>query len=486
MNALATLRTKMARAIVLLLWVNLPVAVLFGFAFDLANVWTAASAIAAFAAVATFVVVRDPVAPATRYVVAAAFALVVSTIVFLFQSHPWQIDWHMYYFAALAVLASFCCAPTIIVAAGLVAVHHLLLNFILPAAVFPEGASVVRVLLHAGIVLIETGVLVWLTRHLADALLASERALEEAHASQAEVDKVARQRLLDAADAESKRRADLLKVAAQFEQSLGRVVKNLNAVVEAAETEANALNRSAGQSRLTASSAAATAGSVTSGVQTVAAAAEELTASIAAITQQVSAAAEKTESASRRAQTVTQAVEQLSDSAQQIGSVVQLINEIASQTNLLALNATIEAARAGEMGKGFAVVAGEVKGLASQTARATEEIGQRILEIQTKTQDAVRAISEIASSIASIDGVTSSLADAVEQQGAATRAIASTAQAVAASVTETARSVDELSNATEETGCAAARVTTLSGDLKRALGDLEDGSRAFLNSLRVA
>jgi murein DD-endopeptidase MepM/ murein hydrolase activator NlpD len=177
-------------------------------------------------------------------------------------------------------------------------------------------------------------------------------------------------------------------------------------------------------------------------VQTVAAAAEELNASIAEIGRQVQSASTMAGGAVQQAEKTNQQVQGLAEAAQKIGDVVKLISDIAAQTNLLALNATIEAARAGDAGKGFAVVASEVKNLATQTAKATEEISQQIASIQAATGEAVGAIQGIGKTIVEINQVASSIAAAVEEQNASTREIARNVQETSAGTQEVSSNID--------------------------------------------
>ncbi|WP_237153151.1 methyl-accepting chemotaxis protein [Oryzibacter oryziterrae] len=221
-------------------------------------------------------------------------------------------------------------------------------------------------------------------------------------------------------------------------------------------------------------------------VQTVAAGAEELSASIREINSQVSkSAAIAGEAASEAAQTEAN-VRALTASAASIGDVVNLIRAIAEQTNLLALNATIEAARAGEAGRGFAVVASEVKQLASQTAKATDEIGAKIGEIQTATNETVAAIGRITNTISMIQDVTSSIAGAVEQQGAATNEIAQNTQRAAEGTQIVTGNIAGVSEAAEATGKASSHLMQLSAKLEEQSSRLQSEVGGFVQSLRSA
>ena len=269
---------------------------------------------------------------------------------------------------------------------------------------------------------------------------------------------------------------------------------------DSAKSGITSLVRSAGSLRETATSmrtlavdsskqataVAAAAEQATVNVNTVAAATEQLSASIAEISQRIQTSADDARNAVHEAERTNTTVEALNTAAGRIGEVVKLINEIASQTNLLALNATIEAARAGDAGKGFAVVATEVKSLANQTAKATEDIGRQIAEIQSMTGEAVAAIRSITKVIGGIDESAAAIAAAVEQQGAATREISQNVQQAAQGtqmVTQTIGTVAESSRKTGDSADQAFRsVETMAGDADRLRADVE----RFLADVRVA
>ena len=221
------------------------------------------------------------------------------------------------------------------------------------------------------------------------------------------------------------------------------------------------------------------------GIQNAASASEQLSSSIGEIARQVAHSAESARQAAAESNRTDASVEELANAAGRIGDVVRLIGDIAAQTNLLALNATIEAARAGDAGRGFAVVAGEVKNLAAQTARATEEIGQQIAAMQAATQDSIGAIRAISGRIEDISRLAAQVASAVEEQGAATAEIASSmhhvadgASAVAEAITRAERASDAARRGGAEIAKVAIRMDAWRTKLRAAVGDLASESQA--------
>jgi methyl-accepting chemotaxis protein len=286
--------------------------------------------------------------------------------------------------------------------------------------------------------------------------------------------------------AEEERRRATLTLADRFEGSVGGVIGVVASASTELEQTARTMSVSAKEAGTRAGEAAQGTDIASKSVSTVAAAAEELSASISEIARQVSQSASVARQAVDEAKRTDGTVEALALSAGRIGEVVRLINDIAGQTNLLALNATIEAARAGEAGKGFAVVAGEVKALASQTAKATEEIGRQIAEMRGATESAVSAVRGIATTISRIDEISSAIAAAVEEQGAATREIASSVQRAATGTQRVSESVGAVDRAATDTGAAASQVLAAAGELSRQAEGLRSEVDRFLASVRAA
>jgi methyl-accepting chemotaxis protein len=300
---------------------------------------------------------------------------------------------------------------------------------------------------------------------------------------------------------EGERLASAQVAADRMQQERGRKLEELvrefgGETQQGLETLHNAterLNATAGQmtqmaeegSRLTSTLAHASEGA-SSNAQTAAAATEELTASIGEITRQVGRSAEVSRRAVAETERTDRTVRELAETANKIGDVVRLIADIAGQTNLLALNATIEAARAGEAGKGFAVVASEVKSLASQTAKATEEIGQQVAAIQGATGLAVEAIRSIAGVVAEIDQTASAIAAAVEEQGAATQEIARNIAGTAESAAAVSRETGVVRSSAESSGKAAASVRGAAVELGQTTSKLRSQVERFLNMVRAA
>jgi methyl-accepting chemotaxis protein len=269
--------------------------------------------------------------------------------------------------------------------------------------------------------------------------------------------------------------------------SLAKSVQTVMGSVASAATKmeatASTMASAAEQASRQATAVASASEEASTNVQTVAAASEELASSISEINRQVVESTKIAQNAAEQASHTNDTVKGLATAAQKIGEVVNLINEIASQTHLLALNATIEAARAGESGKGFAVVAAEVKTLANQTAKATEEIASQIGAIQTATSESVVAIENITKTIAEISQISTVIASAVEEQGAATQEISRSVQQAAQGTQEVSSNIAGVTSASAETGKAAQSVLEVAGDLSKQSEMLRTEVEKFLKMI---
>jgi methyl-accepting chemotaxis protein len=480
---LEVLRTTFARALLAVLWALACVAVAVAWWRSISLAIPVTVMVLAITAPMTIVLLRAPAAPVTRFMSAAALPGLVGLLVLDLNGTNLQIDMHMAFFAGLAIIAGWCCAPSILIGAGVIAAHHLILNFLYPLAVFPDGADFGRVVLHAAIVIAETVVLAWLTQRLSSALTTADAATEHARAAQAVSGEIAdEQKRLVAAQAQ--RRADIDATIAEFRARAEAALAHMGASAREMRSVAVKLSSISGQAVAETGSASNMAVHAANSVEAVASATEELSASIGEINDQVTRATGVVQTATADADATNREIASLAHSAQEIGTVVELIRSIAGQTNLLALNATIEAARAGEAGKGFAVVASEVKSLATQTAQATEQISNQIAAVQMSSQGAVEAVARIASRMQDINTFTGAIAAAIHQQGAATAEISGSVGVTAEGTSNVTATLRRVAHSADETAASAKLVLTASDALDAASSELKAEVDRFLQ--RVA
>ncbi len=484
LDSLASFQQTVAIALAGLALVHVPVLTVLAwmFGFDSLRIGLIAFALAALPGL-MLLMGRPVIAIAA----ALAIALVAQTslLVYLMQGHPWQVETHFYYFAVLAMLSGFCDMRILLLAAGVIAIQHLGFNYVLPAALYPGGSNLGRVLLHAFVVVVETVMLIGIGWTIRSAFRQAEEARKSAESSAAELNNVLDDRVSQLTD--TRHRAD------RVERTLRSFEDEMTLSVEILHEAASLLNDNA--DKLAATSARANAQTVTAietseqtstEVRLAAQAGDELAQTIEEVETNASQSLDLAVAAVAEAVTASTAIDQLAVVAEDISRVTDLISAIASQRNLLALNATIEAARAGEYGRGFAVVAQEVKELAGQTAGATREIAQRIGAIQTSTSKSVQAMQSVTRTIRELDRSQGRIAAAVKHQANATREIAGNVNSAALGVRQVSAAIAKIEQEAAETAIAAARFTEAARKVSSQSGTIRGRVRSFTDEIHNA
>jgi methyl-accepting chemotaxis protein len=391
--------------------------------------------------VPVFLAFTQPGAPLTRHVIAVSQMLMGALLIHLTGG---RIETHFHVFGSLAFLAFYRDWPLLITATAVVAVDHLLRGYLLPQSVFGVAqASHWRWLEHAAWVIFEDVILIM-------SCLRGRQEMQRVVEREVESEEI------------------MERVRGEV---IGRMAE-LNNQSEALAASSRQMGSNSEQTERLASTVSSASEQTSRNVQSVATATEEMTATLKEISKNVMKTTEITSQAVRVAGGASKTIGKLGESSVEIGKVVKVITAIAQQTNLLALNAAIEAARAGEAGKGFAVVANEVKDLAKKTAKATEEIGQKIGIIQTDTQEAVSAIGEISNIIAQINEIATAVAGAIEEQTATTHEISRSVSEAARGTGEVTESVGGVVSAAKGTAEGAASLLAASQKLAQMSGNL--------------
>lgn len=485
MNDLTYIRGLAARFLVIYLWLHVPLMFGVSLALGVAPLWPTVGAAGA-ASAATLAWLSDRGGPISRQTISVALMAMPALLLALFQGHHWLMDMHMYFYATLAMLAAFCDWRVLVVSTFAIAAHHLTLNFVLPAAVFPNGTELARVVLHAVIVTIEASVLIWLTTWLAKALSAAAAALAQAQASEAETRRLSNEKVETERAGEAQRRSVQAVLADELDARVAEVVKVVCGEAERMRARTNEVGEMTRAGKSSSAQAGERADEASGDARSVAAASAELATAVADISEQVKHSSDIAQQAVAQAENTDATVQRLATAAQKIGEVTDLISQIAQQTNLLALNATIEAARAGDAGKGFAVVAAEVKSLATQTARATQEIGDQIAEMQQATGTAVDAISSIRRTIAEINDSATTIVMTIEAKTETVRHISDNTMRVADGTRVLSEEIRSVMNSSDRVAVAVNDVGDRFNTLTERLQGLETEVGSFLQKVRAA
>jgi methyl-accepting chemotaxis protein len=485
MSTVDKIRSNSFKYMMPYLWAHVPAVALLG-VFS-GNPWLPATGVALlFAGITTALWRTSKSGSTTRNSFAVSLMVMVMLFVYQLSGTNVQIDAHLYFMAALATLIAFVDFRAILAAAGVVAAHHLGLNSLLPDMLWSGGSNYTRVFLHAGVVIVETGVLVYAVKQMRDAFANADASVQKANEALSRSEVLAQEAEELQSKSSADRQATLNNIASRFEETVGQIVASVGQETSTMANATQDMERIASQAADRVGSAAGSATSASENVSVVAAAAEEMSASIREIAAQVGQSTETAKAAVKEVADADTQVNELEATANKIGEIISLITDVAEQTNLLALNATIEAARAGEAGKGFAVVASEVKELASQTARATEEITTQINSIQSATTGTVGAISSIGGRINQMREIGDAIASAIEEQSTATDEITRSTQLAASGAQEMSHHTKTIQTDIMQTSDTAKRVANNVTSMREHTASLETEVQSFLQSVKSA
>jgi len=505
-EALLAVRRPGARLLVALFWLNVPALYLAGLVTGAANAGITTLFGALICVVPTAMVFgAGRIDGPTRITIGLSAVSFPAMFVFLLNGHPWQMDMHMYFFAALAALAVLCDSRPIIAGAVLIALHHILFNYAAPGWVFTGSGDLPRVLFHAVIVIMQTGVLMWLTELLAGMIVhqaeearqsnalrieaesaraRSEEAFAALEAAQhaAERQRIAEQSVHTLQEASERRR----HVADALEGRLGAIVADLsrmaNELSASKQRLAGSLEQTVARSGTLRDSHARAEGDV----KAVTADTEKLVLSIHEVGRNATKTRETAHAGARATEELSPRMDALTATMDAANEILKMISSIATQSNMLALNATIEAARGGGDGRGFAVVAAEIKSLAAQTSVATSQVSDQLRDIRAAVLSVSTAIGTTSDSVRSIDASAATIAQFVQDQIVATTEIAAASEQMAQHIALAANEADVLSTAIGAVHKAMEQTDTIASAVSDRSRELDVTVQSLLSELRAA
>ena len=446
-NRLETLRGIVAKVLIALTALHAPALIVIAAIRDF-DVTVTAVVAAAFAAI-----------PALLYrlkcpIIVIAYALSVglvgqtSLLVLLMKGHPWQIEMHFYYFVILAMLSGFCGWRVVTLAASLIVAQHLVFNWLMPEALYSGGGDFQRLLLHAWVFVFESGMLIAIGTIIRGAFAEVDKTRTEAERSAAELERAVG--TLETMLAATTQRANETRALLDsFEHEMSGAIDALHASAAGLTGNADRLGASSAKTSAQVIMALAVSEETSRTVEQVSATGQELSRTINEVGLSAAKSSMLAADAVAQAGRTSTTIDEMAAVSAEIGEVTGLISGIAEQTNLLALNATIEAARAGEAGRGFSIVAQEVKALANQTVKATQEIAQRVAAMQDTSNRSVVAVQAVSSKINQLDQVAASIAHAVDEQVSSTEGIAANVSAAATGVGHVEESIATIEQLTD-------------------------------------
>jgi methyl-accepting chemotaxis protein len=484
MTDLSSFQRLIALALIALAFVHVPLLAAIAWALG-RETWTIALAALGCACVPALMYKLHRPVWIVGMTLAVALVAQTSLLVFALTGHPWQVEMHFYYFAVLAMLSGFCDWRVLVLAAALVALHHLSLDYILPNAVYPGASDLSRVAVHAIVVVIETAMLIFIGREIIAAFRVASDARHESERLAQDLNRLIREREGDLSRTVS--RANALAAAVDgFQAEVGQALRVLQDAAGELRGNAADLSAVAAQAHQRTADAASASEETRVIVTALAQAGAELAETIAAIGTSAARSSELAGKAVAQAEATNGTIADLGRLGNEIGDVIGLITGVAAQTNLLALNATIEAARAGEAGRGFSIVAQEVKALATQTAKAVSDVGSRVTAMQDATARSVVALQGITGTITDVDALARQIAGSVEQQAASTQEIAESVDKAANGASDVSGALSGIEALAEQASGAAEALTRAAAEIAAQADLFRTRVAGFASEVRAA